>query len=412
MFRRLTRYLDKVFRFRQRLGGLTDRRTAPRIAPLTVWLCVLGLYLLRLRSLNQLEQAVRSSRRWAGWLEAEPPSADTIGYALARFELGGVRALLAQIYHRIKRNKALQRQWPEPYWVAALDGHELWTSRSRHCAACLTRQVQTRQGPVTEYYHRVVVCQLVGAAPPLILDLELQRPGEGEVVTARRLLARVVHRFPRFFDVLTLDALYLQAPMVNDVLAVGKEVVVVLKQEDRALYQDAHGLLALIEPERIVEPKRTLLIWDLPELTTFTGVERPVRVIRSVETLQRRRRVAGQWKPETVEQEWYWVTTLPATRVPASTIVRWGHARWDIENRGFNELVQHWHLDHCFKHDPTAIEAVLLTLALAFAVTSVFFARNLKPQARAGCTRLFLASLLAADLLNDAHRHGRHIRSP
>lgn len=241
MFRRVTRYLDEVVRVRQRLDGLTDRRTAPRIAPLTVWLCGLGLYLRRLRSLTQLEQAVRSSRRWAGWLEATPPSADTIGYALARFELAGIRALLAQIHHRIKRN-----------------------------------------------YHRVVVCQLVGAAPALILDLELQRPDEGEVATARRLRARVVHRFPRFFAVVTLDALYVQAPRVNDVLAAGKEVVVVLKQEDRALDQDTHGLLALIEPERIVEPKRTLLIWDVPELTTFTGVERPVRVMRSMEILQRR----------------------------------------------------------------------------------------------------------------------------
>lgn len=409
MFRRLTRYLDKVFRVRQRLGGLTDRRTAPRIAPLPVWLCVLGLYLLRLRSLNHFEQAVRSSRRWAGWLEAAPPSADTIGYALARFDLPGVRALLAQIHHRIKRNKALRRQWPEPFWVAALDGHELWASRSRHCTGCLIRQVPTAAGPVTEYSHRVVVCQLVGATPPLLLDLELQGPGEGEITTARRLLARVLTASPRAFDVLTLDALSLEAPLVNQALAAGKDVVVVLKQEARHLYQDAQGLLALTEPKRVECPPRSLLIWDIPELTTFTGVERPVRVIRSVETIHRRRRVAGQWQQEVQEQEWYWVTTLPPERAAAASLVRWGHARWDIENRGFNELVQHWHLDHCFKHHPTAIEAFLLTLAVAFALSSVFFSRNLKPAARAGRTRVFLASLLASELLGDA---GVRNRSP
>jgi hypothetical protein len=404
--------LEKVFQFRRRCAGLTDHRTAPRIPPLAVWLCVLSLYLLRLRSLNQLEQAVRSSRRWAAWLGSPPPSADTIGYVLARFELEGVRALLVQIHHRIKRNKALQRQWPEPFWVAALDGHELWASRSRHCSACLIRQVPTAQGPVTEYYHRMVVCQLVGATPPLILDVELQGPEEGEVTTARRLLARVVRTCPRFFQVLTLDALYLEAPIVNQALAAGKEVVVVLKQEARHVYQDVQGLLPLLTPERIEGPHQSLLIWDIPELTTFTGVEHPVRVIRSLETTRRRRRVAGQWKSEIGVQEWYWVTTLPPERVAAATIVRWGHARWDIENRGFNDLVHHWHLDHCFKHEPTAIEAFLLTLSLAFALSGVFFSRNLKPPARAGRTRVFLAWLLAVDLMGRVHLSAVRNRSP
>jgi hypothetical protein len=412
VFGRFARYLERVFQFRGHCARLTDRRITPRIPSRAVWLCVLSLYLLRLRSLNALEQAVRTTPRWAAWLGASPPSADTIGYALARFDVEALRALLAQMHHRIKRMKALCRLWPEPYWVAALDGHELWSSRSRHCAACLVREVPTAQGPVREYYHRIVLCQLVGATPPLLLDLELQGPEEGEVTTARRLLARVLRTYPRFFQVLTLDALYLEAPLVNQALAAGKAVVVVLKQEARHLYQDVQGLLPLTPPRRIEGPTRSVLLWDIPELQTFTGVARPVRVVHSREATQRRRRVAGQWHLTTVVQEWYWVTTLPPEQVSAATIRRWGHARWDIENRGFNELVQHWHLDHCFKHEPTAIQAFLLTLAMAFALTSVFFARNLKPPAKAGRTRLFLAWLLAEGLMFGGDRSGPHNRSP
>jgi len=407
VFQRFLRYVEKVFHFSQRCAGLTDHRSAPRIPPLAVWLCVLGLYLLRLRSLNQLEQVLRSSPRWTAWLGSPPPSADTVGYALARFELAGLRGLLVQTAHRIKRNKALRRQWPEPFWVAALDGHELWASRSRHCGGCLVRTLETAQGLVTEYYHRVVVCQLVGVTPPLILDLELQGPGEGEITTARRLLERVLRTYPRFFDVLTLDALYLEAPLINQALAAGKDVVVVLKQEARAVYQDAQGLWPLVVPEHIEEPTRSLRIWDVAELTTLTGVDHPVRVVRALETTRQRRRVAGQWQNESQEHEGCWLTTLAPARGGAVTVVRWGHARWDIENRGFNELVQHWHLDHCFKHDPTAIEAFLLTLAVAFALTSVFFARNLKPPMRAGRTRLFLAWLFTVSLMNEGDVHAR-----
>jgi lipopolysaccharide export LptBFGC system permease protein LptF len=46
-----------------------------------------------------------------------------------------------------------------------------------------------------------------------------------------------------------------------------------------------------------------------------------------------------------------------------------------------------------------AILAILLILALAFALTTFFFDRNLKPQARQGHTRLFLAHRLMDDLI-------------
>jgi hypothetical protein len=84
--------------------------------------------------------------------------------------------------------------------------------------------------------------------------------------------------------------------------------------------------------------------------------------------------------------------------VPATTIQRGGHARWDLETRGFGELTRHWHLDHCFHHDVVAMEALLLTLALAFLTTYLFYARQLKPAARRHLTRAALAMRLREDL--------------
>jgi len=46
----------------------------------------------------------------------------------------------------------------------------------------------------------------------LLLDHEPQRPGEEEVETALRLLARVIPAYPRAFDVVLADALYAEAP--------------------------------------------------------------------------------------------------------------------------------------------------------------------------------------------------------
>src|SRR5262249_10823946 len=153
---------------------------------------------------------------------------------------------------------------------------------------------------------------------------------------------------------------------IESVPAAGKHVVIVLKQEARELYQDAAGLRALVAPQVSTAGARTTRLWDLPELTSFPTLGRPVRVVWAEERTERRRRVGGQWQGEDGAQRWIWVTDLPAGVVPAPTIQRWGHARWDLETRGFGELTTLWHLGHCFIHDAVAIEALFLTLAVAF----------------------------------------------
>src|SRR3972149_2445037 len=102
----------------------------------------------------------------------------------------------------------------------------------------------------------------------------------------------------------------------------------------------------------------------------------------------------GQLREVVEEPRWIWVTDLSSEGVPARLIQQWGHDRWDLENRGFNELTMLWHMDHCFTHQPRAIEAVLLTLTTAFLLTYLFYGRNLKPVARRHLTRLALAARL------------------
>ena len=294
----------------------------------------------------------------------------------------------------------------ESYRVVAVDGHELWASRARCCAECLTREVTVghRGQVVREYYHRVVVAQGVGVTPPAILDVERVRPREGEVVAARRLLARIVATYGRLIDVVTADALYLEAPFIRQVLAAGAHVVIGLKQEARALYEAADELRAVLPPALVTEGARTTRLWDLPELDAFPTLGRPVRVVWAEEATVRRRRVGGQLQEGIEESRWIWVTDLPAAAVPAGKIQRWGHARWDLENRGFNELASLWHMDHCFVHHVVAVDALLLTLALAFVLTYLFYTRNLNPPARRPLTRLALADRLREDFAQPGGR--------
>ncbi len=373
---------------------MRDVRRRPQIATTSVWLCAFVMFILRLRSFNALEQQLRQPRRWESWVGRRKPSADTIGRVFSQISLVELRDLLVGLNRSTWRNKAIQVRTGESYRVVAVDGHELWSSRARCCSNCLVREIMIKDEKVLEYHHRVVVAQWIGVVPPAILDLELILPHEGEVTAAARLLDRVFVNYARLVDVISADALYLQAPFIRSVLQAGKHVVIVMKQEDRELFQDADQLRGLVPSQLIDDGPRTTRLWDISDLTSFTTLGQSVRVVWAQEQTLRRKVVGG--KPQTLPEDktWIWVTDLPDSMIPASKIQQWGHDRWDLENRGFNELATLWHMDHCFIHHPTALQALLLTLAIAFLTSYLFYQRNLKSAARLHLTRLELATRL------------------
>ena len=126
----------------------------------------------------------------------------------------------------------------------------------------------------------------------------------------------------------------------------------------------------------------------------------PLRLVRSQETYSVCRQLDHKASQESVE--WIWVTTLSAAQAPTGLVVRLGHARWDIENYGFNELANAWHADHVYKHQANAIEAFTLMAFLAYNLFHAFLARNVKPPLRRGKTESFWACLMAAEIYGEA----------
>ena len=173
-----------------------------------------------------------------------------------------------------------------------------------------------------------------------------------------RLLTRVPAAYPRAFDLLLADAPYAAAPFFNFLLDHGKHSLVVLKDDRRNLYEDVQGLLQLA--------------------------------------------------PQT--SDWIWVTTLPAAQLCTERAVGIGHQRWDIENHGFNELVNDWHADHVYKHEPGAIEGFLLVAFLAYHSFHALIRLNLKPQIRWCRPVIFWVRCPAAEVYLDAG--GTRLRSP
>jgi hypothetical protein len=234
---------------------------------------------------------------------------------------------------------------------------------------------------VTQYYHRGVVAHLIGVGLPIVLDVEMIRPGEAEIVAARRLFERVLIRYGRFFDAVVGDAIYFEQPLHELCRAHNKHLLAVLKENNPALLADARALMTDAPARICQDEKRIIRYWDEEDLRSGSVAE-GVRVVRAEETTHKRERVARQWVHRDETVNWFWATSIPSSVMPARQIAQAGHGRWSIENRIFNTLSMHWGLDHCFRHDPTAILNFILILLIAHTLVAAFWRLNLKPQAR------------------------------
>lgn len=402
-----TKWLNKGFDFREHARGMKDARTEPDISPPSVFLAAFHGFAFRLPSFQQLE-ADLSHSYLQDWIGAERAfHDDTLRYSLCGFDLEPLEAMLVDINRRLKRGKAFDEGRVQGHLVAALDGIEVLSSFSRRCDECLERRVigkdqAGRKVEHTQYYHRAVGCQMIHSPVKPFLALEWLRPGEGEQTAALRLLRRLPDLYgSRFFDILLLDALYAQTPVLDLVREIGWDAVISLKQNARELYESAVRLFARRDPDASfteIQDHKTyhVQVWDTEGLPFAIDNPTPVRVVRSEEVLERNRWRDGECQPHTTDHEWLWITTLAQNVFSAATIRRLGHDRWKNENNGWMDLTRYWAFKHGFLHACShrpqqtnaegerervpnhGLAAVVLILLIAFALCSAFVIRHSK----------------------------------
>lgn len=418
-------WLNKGFDLRGHAGRMTDARTDPEISPASIFLALFHSFVFRLPSLQQLDREL-SHTYLQNWIGAERPfHDDTLRYSLCGFDLQSLESMLVDVNRRLKRGKAFDQGRVQGCLVAALDGIEVLSSFSRHCESCLERRVTLKENgrkvEQIQYYHRAVGCQMVHSPVKAFLAIEWLQPGEGEDTAALRLLRRLPDLYgSRFFDILLLDALYAQTPVLQLMREMGWKAVISLKQNSRDLYQSAVRLFGQRSPDLTLTEQRDhktyqLHLWDTEGLPFSIDNPDPVRVVRSQEVLQRQRFRQGERTAHSTDHEWLWITTLPQQAFPAPVIRQLGHSRWKQENNGWMDLTKHWALKHGFlhacQHRPKQIDAasgqrehvpnhglvaVVWILLIAFTLSSAFVLRHSKLVRRYGLSSLAVAAQLRA----------------
>lgn len=419
-------YADKVFGLKAFLKRYKDSRRQPQIPSGTVLLVMLVGILGRWRSLHQLERAGRAGELKGIVGTSRAPSADTLARRLGEGDASEVnRFTRRHVVRKAFHNKAFPFGTMCGRLIAALDGTESYTTQ-RPCDTVQRDWASRQYGTgVVEYYERAAAISYVGVAPRLGLGIERVRPGENEVGAGLRLIKQLDFELGwGWCDTLVLDALYLQAPFLNELRARHKHYVVKAKQREREFIQDAEGLFEGREPTTRLRDATCMLpeetqeraqprvryqveLWDEEGFTTWKGLKERFRCIKVRETKETWHQ--GKWVGEK-PMAYYIATSLSRTELPAESMWLIMHRRWDIENSVFNDLKANWNFEHCYSHDPGTIEMIYALVTLARNLLLLFAYRHLRHFTTRGGTLTELARQIQTGIISRALRRTRHGR--
>lgn len=146
------------------------------------------------------------------------------------------------------------------------------------------------------------------------------------------MILRMLQRLPNSFHILPGDSLYAQGPVFALLRRYGKHALKVLKDERPELFIDAQAFSRGQLP-RVIQQGPASRQLDIEGFTSSPELQHPVRIAGSLESTRARERIAKQWRHTVRIQDRTWVTTLSQREAPTASIVRFGHARWQIESR-------------------------------------------------------------------------------
>jgi hypothetical protein len=244
-----------------------------------------------------------------------------------------------------------------------------------------------------QYYHRLCAVTVVSSAFPIPLGIRFQKDGESEVSCTLSLLQDLLDRVGRrFLDVLVADALYLQAPFVRAVEALGLDWVVNVKDNQPELLAEAQRLTAGAALDRQNDEQQELQLWHAPEVY-WPIANRSVRVVKTVRT-QRKNRIrvhlndAGRRRPQkemVVQQSTnFYASNLELGTIPPVFVHQLGRSRWVIDTEVFQTITTDGHLKNPSVHQGRGQALLVLTMirVLAFTLTLVFFHRQVRSHLR------------------------------
>lgn len=367
-FLKLMKYIKNVYHLDEQFKHLTDNRLNPTYKTSQIISLVLTGFLLRMQSFNQLNFMIKAGEFNNMYShEGRIPKIDAIRNTLKSVCLESLRKINQSIIKKAVRNKVLDEGTIDGNTVVAIDGTNLFNTSCPSCDDC----IQTNKRGNIYYAHNCTVMSLIGDGANLVIDYEMIKhrkeandTGEGELIAARRLLNRAICAHKGLIDVVTYDALACNSVFLNECINLNVDAVIRVKDNYN---------LAIRKVKKTTNTKQPISSWHDGEYKIkayesvfyMDGVERLLRYVKFAK------------KKSNGERSQVLIVTT-ALDMSVRTVYKIMKARWNIENRVFNNLKNHANLNHSFVHGGNASEAILYLMFIASNLFQLFKTRRLK----------------------------------
>ncbi len=345
----------------------------------------------RERSFNQLLEKIHKRKKYKNMFGKKEniPKAHVFRDGIKELNIEDLKQINKGIIMKAKENKAYRKGTVDGHVVVGIDGVECFGSYKKDWNNSYKTKIKIqeyRNGIKTEVekeYHKQinVFAKIVGKRPGLILDYETvtcngnEGKQEYEPYVAIKLIERLKKSYGQGIDVIVGDAIYLEEKFLRAVIDEEYIAVVRLKDNRKAFIAEAEGLFKLQKPQLISKTKRKeIMCWS--EKIEYKDI--PVKVVKFEEKYKKDKVL----KTDTI----YVVST--SSNISNETINKIIHARWDLENNGFNELKNYWQMKHCFMADEKAINIILRMMIISYNLWELYLYGHLHDFANRKITKL------------------------
>lgn len=316
-----------------------DARKRPQISPVTIFKSLVLIPILRLKSLNQLDNSLRlpEVRRFIGSKRKIGASDSTMERSLRGFALDPVRKILTAVVR----------------FARARGYHKVTLSSGRELIGGIVDGSTIGKKLCSVFYE-------IGKVN-LLVDVErIKRRGK-ELEASWKLVDKHLAEV----DILIMDGLYYVKKKINWIRRQGKHVLIKSKEKGLVLireaeeffehYEDFKDEVEYYEGVQVMDDgeKFSYKIWAIGELRT-EGIDYPLKVAK-VEMVNLIKKT---------EEIYYLITTqVELTGLEMKEI---GQLRWRIENSAFKKGNEQFALKHAFINDEHGWEAMTLILFIGF----------------------------------------------
>jgi len=322
----------------------------------------------RERSFNQLLEKIHKRKKYRNIFSKKEhiPKMHVFRDGLKELNLEELKNINKSIISKVKENKTYRTGSIDGLVIVGIDGVETFRSIKKDWEGSYKVNIKVQEyqnGIKTEVekeHHKQIniFAKIVGKRPGIVLDYETvtcngtKGKQEYEPHVAVELIQKLKKSYGRGIDVIVGDAVYLEEKFLKTVMEQGYEAVIRLKDNRKSLITEAEGLFKLQTPENIKHGKKNIRCWN--EILEYKNIK--IKVVKFEE----------KYIKNEIEKTDIIYVVSTSLKLSNETINKIIHARWDIENDGFNELKNYCNMNHCFMSDAKAINIILEMIIISY----------------------------------------------